>query len=80
MEDSDWTWAGAPNYFNAVYYYGLGGSGEGATAYLGAATNLADYSAGCEVAGVDAAIAKFTFADRNSYIFNGVAAEYEWSE
>jgi hypothetical protein len=78
MSGSYWTWAGAPNYFNAVYYYGLSGSGVGATAYLGVATKIDDYSTGPEVADVDAAIAKFTLADKDSYISAGVAAAYEW--
>jgi hypothetical protein len=75
MGSSGWTWAGAPNYFNAVYYYGLSGSGEGATAYLGAA---ADLPGGPEVDDVDEAIAKFTFTDKDEYIVSGVAAEYAW--
>jgi hypothetical protein len=84
MDSSEWSWAGPPNYFNAVYYYGLNGSGEEATAYLGIAADLAgtygqeDY--GCEVNDVDEAIKKFTLGDKDSYISAEAAAEYKWSE
>jgi hypothetical protein len=81
-EDNGWAWAGSPNYFNAVYYYGLTGGGEGSGAYFGTAADLAgsygspDY--GCEVSSVDAAITKFTLEDKDDYVFSGVAAKYEW--
>jgi hypothetical protein len=75
-DESSWSWAGAPNYFNAVYYYGLSGSGTGAAAYLGWPYDVD----GTEVDSVDAAIAKFTFDARNTYINVAYAAEYEWSE
>jgi hypothetical protein len=75
----DWTWAGDPNYFNAVYYYGLSGSGEGARMCLGNATNIPLYT-GSEVSSVEAAIAKFTLAAKDSFVSSSFIAEYEWSE
>ena len=71
-----YTWAGAPHYFNAVYYYGQSGSGAGAAAYLANAWA----TGGPEVDTVDEAIAKFTLADKDAYISSNNAVEYEWSE
>ncbi|MDR1617914.1 MAG: fibronectin type III domain-containing protein, partial [Treponema sp.] len=77
MSGSSWTWAGTPNYFNAVYYYGLSGSGAGATAYLGVAAEASSEYRG-EVADVDAAITKFTLAAIDSFIDATYAAKYTW--
>jgi hypothetical protein len=70
------------NYFNALYYYGLNAGETRRSAYLGFAADLAgtygspDY--GCDVAGVNEAITKFTFADMDDYVSPGVAAIYNW--
>jgi hypothetical protein len=80
--DDNMYWSHKPdNYFNAIYYYGLGVRGK-LSAYLGSAADLEgtydeeDY--GCDVANVGDAIAKFTFADRGKYISPAVAADYYW--
>jgi hypothetical protein len=69
------------NYFNALYYYGLGNRTR-RSAYLGLAADLeGDYGSpdyGCDVANVNAAITKFTFADKDKYISPSVAADYYW--
>jgi hypothetical protein len=67
------------NYFIALYYYGLGERGR-PSGYLAWPADLAgsygepDY--GADVADVNAAITKFTFADKDKYIAPSVAADY----
>jgi hypothetical protein len=81
--DDNPMWSNKPgNYFIALYYYGLTDSGEGRSGYFGFAADLAgtygDADYGADVADVNAAIAKFTFADKDEYISPGVAAVYNW--
>jgi hypothetical protein len=70
------------NYFIAIYYYGLIGSGVERSGYFGFAADLegtyGEEGYGCDVANVGDAIAKFTFADKDEYISSAVAADYYW--
>jgi hypothetical protein len=74
MGASSWLWKGAPNYFEAIYYYGINDTEE--SGYLGCAAWLADTTAGCEEVNVTAAINAFTFAHKDTYIEPSVAQKY----
>jgi hypothetical protein len=81
--DSNLMWSHlANNYFNALYDYGLSGDEAQRSAYLGLAADLAgsygDPGYGCDVADVNTAITKFTFADKDDYIESSVAVIYNW--
>jgi hypothetical protein len=81
--DDNLAWSNRPgNYFNGLYYYGLTADAAGRSAYLGLAADLAgeygspDY--GCDVADVNAAITKFTFAAKDDYVSPAQAVSYDW--
>jgi hypothetical protein len=83
--DSNMYWSHFPGkYFIAIYYYGLTGNGAGSSAYLGFAADLegdyGDPDYGADVSNVDEAIAKFTLADKDLYIFPDVAVIYNWGD
>jgi hypothetical protein len=71
----------ADKYFNACYYYGVqGAGGSGSSMYMGFASNLDDYTAGCETETFAEAKAKFTFSDIENYYSLGVEIDYLWTE
>jgi hypothetical protein len=73
LEGSYWSY-NPGHYFNAIYYYGLTGSGAGSSSGMGFAF---DDMPGPEVGTVEEAIAKFTYANFSTYISYPV--DYEWS-